>query len=193
MLASRSVAEQVAVQRLVQRLVQGSRSVQGDNLPVERVSWLDIQEFIKRLNKMTGKKYRLPTEAEWEYAARGANKGRSYRYSGSNNIDNVAWYEKNANGIHNVGTKNPNDLGIYDMTGNVYEYCQDIYTPYTESSQVNPLALGDAERLKWCHRVARGFSYDSYADHSNISSRDGCNQYSRSKYGYYGFRLALDE
>lgn len=165
----------------------------GPDYPMNFITWEEAQEFILRLRLMTGKKYRLPTEAEWEYAARGANKGRSYRYSGSNNIDKVAWYEKNANGVNPVGRKSPNALGIYDMTGNVYEYCQDIYTPYTESSQVNPLALGDAERLKECYRVVRGCSWDSYAEHSNISKRFGYAQDSRSKYGYYGFRLALDE
>jgi len=95
----------------------------GDNYPVENVSWDDTQEFINKLNSLTGKNYRLPTEMEWKYAARGGNKSKGYKYSGSNNIQDVAWFEDNANGsTHPVGTKQPNELGIYDMTGNVREW-----------------------------------------------------------------------
>ena len=101
-----------------------------DDCPVERVSWNDVQEFIKKLNRQSGQYFRLPTEAEWEYAARGgveAN-GRSPQYAGSNNIDEVAWYLENSGCVtHAVGTKAPNELGLYDMCGNVWEWCNDWY------------------------------------------------------------------
>jgi formylglycine-generating enzyme required for sulfatase activity len=103
----------------------------GDNLPVENVSWDEIQVFIKKLNAQTGKNYRLPTEAEWEYATRGGDKSKRYKYSGSNNVDEVAWYGNNALlQTHAVGTKQANELGIYDMSGNVYEWCSDWYGNY---------------------------------------------------------------
>ena len=90
----------------------------GDNLPVEQVSWDDVQEFLRKLNAMTGKRYRLPTEAEWEFAARGGNSSRGYKYSGSNSLGSVAWYYDNSGSrTHAVGTKSPNELGIYDMSG----------------------------------------------------------------------------
>ena len=111
----------------------------GDNLPVERVSWYDCQEFISKLNSITGKTFRLPTEAEWEYAARGGKKSRGYQYSGSSNISDVAWYTDNSGSkTHAVGSKQANELGIYDMAGNVWEWCQDWHEEYTGSSQINP-------------------------------------------------------
>jgi formylglycine-generating enzyme required for sulfatase activity len=100
----------------------------GGNLPVERVSYNDVQEFIRKLNEITGKTYRLPTEAEWEYAARGGNESNGYTYSGSNDIDSVAWYNKNSNRkTHPVGAKRANELYIYDMSGNVWEWTSDAY------------------------------------------------------------------
>jgi len=110
----------------------------GDNMPVENVSWKDCQEFIGKLNGLTNKKFRLPTEAEWEYAARGGNKSRGYKYAGSDSIDDVAWYDMNGEEItHPVASKQPNELGIYDMTGNVYEWCSDWYGIYTDEPQMS--------------------------------------------------------
>ena len=129
----------------------------GDDLPVEQVSWNDCQDFISKLNAMTGKRFRLPSEAEWEYAARGGKKSRGYQYSGSNTLGNVAWYEGNSGSkTHAVGTKQPNELGIYDMTGNVWEWCQDRDGSYSSSPQTNPTgAVGGSRRVfrggGWCH------------------------------------------
>ena len=93
------------------------------------VSWNDVQHYIEWLNKETGKKYRLPTEAEWEFAARGGNKSKGYHYSGSDNLDSVAWHYENSNkSSHPVGAKKPNELGMYDVTGNVSEWCQDWFS-----------------------------------------------------------------
>jgi formylglycine-generating enzyme required for sulfatase activity len=96
-----------------------------DNYPMTNLTWSEAQEFIRELNTITGNKYRLPTSEEWEYAARGGNKKRRYKYSGSDKLDEVAWHDGNTNCIHPVGEKMPNDLGIYDMSGNVAEWCSD--------------------------------------------------------------------
>ena len=111
----------------------------GQAAPVENVSWIECQEFISRLNQLTGRNFRLPTEAEWEFAASGGNKTHGYTYSGSNNINDVGWSEDNSGDrTHVVATKQANELGIYDMSGNVWEWCQDWYAPYPEQAQVNP-------------------------------------------------------
>lgn len=123
------------------RAVMGSNpsNFKGDNLPVESVSWNDCQTFINRLNSYTGRNFRLPTEAEWEFAARGGNYSRHYKYSGSNYIGDVAWYDNNSgNRTHPVGTKQPNELGLYDMSGNVYEWCSDWDGSYSSYSQSDP-------------------------------------------------------
>ena len=131
----------------------------GDNLPVEQVSWNDCQEFISKLNSLTGRKFRLPTEAEWEYAARGGKKSRSYQYSGSSNISDVVWYKDNsANKTHPVGTKQANELGIYNMSGNVWEWCQDRYGSYSSFYLTNPTGSYSGSL-----RVYRGGSWDCSA------------------------------
>ena len=159
----------------------------GDNLPVEQVSWDNCLEFISKLNSLTGRKFRLPTEAEWEYAARGGRKSRGYQYSGSFNISDVAWYNGNSgNKIHPVGMKQANELGVYDMSGNVCEWCQDWYGSYVSSSQTNPLGANSGS-----FRVCRGGSW--YFDTGNCRSsfRSRGNPDTRSR--YLGFRLVLSE
>ncbi len=167
--------------------VMGSNpsSFKGDNLPVECVSWNDCQTFIKKLNSLTGKNFRLPTEAEWEYAARGGNKSRGYKYAGSNNIDDVAWYDGNSSSkTHAVGTKQPNELGLCDMNGNVWEWCGDRKESYRSTSQTNPTGatLGS-------NRVSRGGSWHDDARYCRMSDRHGGTPaYSN---GHLGLRLAL--
>ena len=157
----------------------------GDNLPVERVSYKDVKEFITKLNQKTGKTFRLPTEAEWEYAARGGKKSKGYKYAGSNNIDDVAWYYENSNNkTHPVKTKRPNELGIYDMSGNVWEWCSDNYGAYSSSSQTNPTGPSSGS-----DRVYRGGSWSGDAGRCRVSNRDDYRPSSR--YNNLGFRLAL--
>ena len=156
----------------------------GDNLPVENVSWNDIQEFIKKLNAQTGKRFRLPTEAEWEYAARGGNQSKGYKYSGSNSIDDVAWYTDNSSSkTHPVGQKTPNELGIYDMSGNVYEWCQDWKGSYSSSSQTNPTGPSSGSG-----RVLRGGSWSISAWSCRVSYR--FSDYPDPRLDGGGFRLA---
>ena len=157
----------------------------GDNLPVEQVSWNDVQEFLRKLNAMTGKRYRLPTEAEWEFAARGGNSSRGYKYSGSNSIGNVAWYGDNSGSrTHAVGTKSPNELGIYDMSGNVREWCQDWFGSYSSSSQRNPKGPNSGS-----NRVNRGGCWFLDACGCRVSLRGSCTPDDRGN--GLGFRLAL--
>ena len=158
----------------------------GDNLPVEWVSWDDCQDFISKLNAMTGKHFRLPTEAEWEYAARGGKKSRGYRYSGSNILGDVAWYRSNSGDkTHAVGAKQPNELGIYDMTGNVEEWCQDGERRYDGSHQTNP--VGNS----FLRRMYRGGSWYSSPSGCGVSSRSS--DQSLILYNTLGLRLALSE
>ena len=160
-------------------------SFKGDNLPVERVSWNEVQEFIKKLNQMTGKSYRLPTEAEWEYAARGGNNSRGNKYSGSDNVGSVAWYFQNSGSTtHPVGSKSPNELGIYDMSGNVWEWCQDWYGDYSSSSQRNPKGPASGSV-----RVYRGGGWSYISRNCRVSFRD-CNSPGGRSLNL-GFRLVL--
>ena len=153
--------------------------------PVETVSWNECQTFITKLNELTGKNFRLPTEAEWEYAARGGNKSKGYKYSGSNTIGDVAWYYDNSGSrTHDVKTKQANELGIYDMSGNVYEWCQDWDGSYSSSSQTNPMGPSSGS-----DRVLRGGSWDYDARYCRVSDRNS--NYPSSRGISDGFRLVL--
>ena len=189
------------------RAVMGSNPSRftGDNQrPVENVSWDDCQEFIKKLNQLNGKEFRLPTEAEWEYAARGGkySKDYAYQYSGSNNAEEVAWYWRNSGDkylsgewdkdriiennckTHPVKTKKANKLGLYDMSGNVWEWCNDWDRPYQSYSQTNPTGPSKGER-----RVLRGGSWNFSVRSVRVSKRGHCAP-DYSSY-YFGLRLAL--
>ena len=141
----------------------------GDNQrPVEYVSWDDCQEFIEKLNSLTGKQFRLPTEAEWEYAARGGKYSRGYKHSGSNDADEVAWYYGNSGDeTHPVKTKKANELGLYDMSGNVWEWCNDLFGDYQRYSQTNPTGPSKGE-----HRVLRGGSWNRGYRSVRVSNRN---------------------
>ena len=176
----------------------------GDYLPVESVSWDDCQTFIGKLNSLSGKRFRLPTEAEWEFAARGGNKSNYTQYSGSSNIDDVAWYwrnsgikyltgdwkwnkiEKNKCKTRPVKTKKANELGIYDMSGNVDEWCQDWKGSYSSNVQSNPIGPDSGSE-----RVFRGGSYETTAEFCRSSIRSDLSPGSRIS--TLGFRLALSE
>ncbi len=173
------------------KAVMGSNpsNCKGDKLklPVENVSWNDCQKFISKLNDLTGKEFRLPTEAEWEYAARGGNKTKGYRYSGSNNLSDVKGHRDDNKGLtYPVGTSQPNELGIYDMSGNVQEWCQDWYGDYSSSAQTNPKGPTSGT-----DRVCRGGSYCHAADFWRSSSRTG--NIAACKVSYLGLRLCLSE
>ena len=158
----------------------------GDYYPAYYVSYYDIVDiFLPRLNKITGRTYRLPTEAEWEFAARGGKQSKGYKYSGSDNIGVVAWYTGNSGGkTHQVGTKEPNELGIYDMSGNVWEWCGDWYGSYSSSAQTNPTGP-----FSGSYRVLRGGSWFSNARRCRVSNRYTYNPSSRDFNS--GFRVVL--
>ena len=155
----------------------------GDNYPVYYVSWTEAKEFCDKLSEKTGKKYALPTEAQWEFAARGGNKSKGYKHSGSNTLDDVAWYYDNSNGTtHTIGAKTPNELGIYDMSGNVLEWCADWYGAYSSDAVTNPTGPYSGNG-----RVFRGGNWRYPDDVCRVSYRNGSGPGSR---GYIlGFRV----
>ncbi|MCX6984183.1 MAG: SUMF1/EgtB/PvdO family nonheme iron enzyme [Lentisphaerae bacterium] len=179
--------------------IPSSFNASGKDAPVELISWNECQVFIKKLNEGVspsasalrqaqdvGNRFRLPTEAEWEYAARGGNRGKGYIYSGSNNLDEVGWYDKNSGyKTHRGGQKNLNELGIYDMSGNVWEWCSDWYGDYPTGSFTDPMG-GSTGSI----RVLRGGAWSSNGRGCNVASRDGREPY----FNHYdlGFRLAMD-
>ena len=169
-----------------------SRFKNCDNCPVEQVNWNDVQRFITRLNAELKKadpntklKYRLPTEAEWEYAARGGHKATSTKYAGSNSIGTVAWYSSNANRkTHPVGQKMANELGLYDMSGNVWEWCSDRYGSYSSGAKTDPKGPSTGR-----YRVLRGGSWNYFARHCRVSNRLLSSPVGRNS--FFGFRLCL--
>lgn len=157
----------------------------GNNYPAYYISWSDCQNFIEDLNDLTGLNFRMPTEAEWEYAAKGGNKSQGYTYSGSNTADDVAWYTGNSDGkTHPVATKEPNELGVYDMSGNVYEWCQDWYGNYSSGAQTDPTGPSSGT-----YRVFRGGCWTHGAGNCRPSSRSRTSP--SSAFNYLGLRLVL--
>ena len=169
------------------KAVMGSNpsNFSGTNLPVEAVSWDDCQTFITKLNQLTGKNFRLPTEAEWEYAARGGQKSKGYKYAGSNALSDVAWYWDNSSSkTHPVKQKQANELGLYDMSGNVWEWCQDWYGNYGSAAQTNPTGPSSGS-----YRVCRGGGWYYSASGCRVADRGGDSPGSR--YSDWGFRVVL--
>ena len=162
-------------------------AVEGNNLPVTNITWDEAQTFVERLSELTGMRFRLPTEAEWEYAARGGQKSKGYTYAGSDDIDEVGWYNGNSgNTPHAVGQKQPNELGIYDMTGNVYEFCYDWYGPYSADPQTNPTGAATGEK-----HVLRGGCY--HYDSKNDTNTNRHSYYTPDKGGAStGLRIVLE-
>ena len=187
-LSSYYIGETEVTQELWKAVMGNNPSnFKGDNLPVEEVSWEDCQTFIGKLNDLTGKRFRLPTEAEWEYAARGGKRSNHTQYSGGSNIDDVAWYDGNSGSkTHPVKTKNPNELGLYDMSGNVHEWCQDWYGSYSSNAQTNPTGPDSGS-----DRVFRGGTWSIFGWFCRSSFRGKSSPGYR--YDTIGFRLALSE
>ncbi len=153
--------------------------------PVEMVSWTNCQTFISTLNSLTGRTFSLPTEAQWEYAARGGRKSQGYKYSGSNTVGDVAWYTSNASSkTHAVKSKQPNELGLYDMSGNVWEWCNDWYASYSSAAATDPTGPSSGS-----NRVLRGGSWGYSAAYCRVSSRS--DRSSSGAFSYSGLRLVL--
>lgn len=188
------IGETLVTQALWQSVMGNNPSIFKNNQhPVENVSWEDCQKFIQKLRSLTGQQFRIPTEAEWEFAARGGNKSRGYKYAGGDDINKLAWYNNSRIGWYSdctrttqaVKLKLPNELGIYDMSGNLQEWCQDWYDDYENSSQANPKGPISG---RW--KVTRGGSCDEDARKCRVSWRDKhmpMSEYNR----YIGIRLSL--
>ncbi|MDD2324242.1 MAG: SUMF1/EgtB/PvdO family nonheme iron enzyme [Bacteroidales bacterium] len=161
----------------------------GERLPVENVSWNDVNVFILQLNQITGKKYRLPTEAEWQYAAAGGNRSKGFIYSGSDILEQVGWFVENASGsTHEVGMKAPNELGLYDMSGNVWEWCKDWYQEHylDDGPVVHPKGPETGTE-----KVYRGGAWNREAVYCTVHNR--CRNIPSYFHRHLGFRLVLDE
>lgn len=155
------------------------------NHPITDVNWYDCQNFVKRLDSITGMPFRLPTEAEWEFAARGGNKSKGFRYAGGNVVDSVSWGLNNAGfRTHSVGCRKANELGLHDMTGNVSEWCSDWYGRYYLGTEPNPKGA-----MEGTLKVVRGGSFDNCEDNSYLSRREYYNP--EQTMNYCGLRLAL--
>lgn len=187
-LSSFSIGE-TEVQELREAVMGNNLSFfKGSKRPVKEVSRNDFLTFIGKLNELTGKTFRLPTEAEWEFAACGDNQSKGYTYSGSNTIGDVAWFgDTNDNSTHDIAMNFPNELGIYDMSGNVYEWCQDRYGYYGSRSQTNPTGPSPGSE-----RVERGGCWDFIATCCRIASRDSRHSLTLT-YRNLGFRFAFSK
>lgn len=174
--------------------VMGDESAMGSELPVTGKNWNDCQSFIRRLNELTGRHFRLPTEAEWEFAARGGKRSSGYKYAGSNNLDEVAWYEQNSGRqVHPVKQKRANELGFYDMSGNVWEWCNDWYGDFDFDDEGDEKAvLNPKGPTRGSLRVVRGAGNAYYAQSCRVSCRLPLEPIG-GNYANTGFRLALDE
>ena len=181
-----SIGQTEVTQALWKAVMENNPShFDGDNLPVECVSWDDCNAFLSKLDSMTGKNFRFPTEAEWEFAARGGNNSNHTPYSGSGNINDIAWHKGNSGSkTHPVAQMNANELGIYDMCGNVWEWCSDWYGDYSDKAQTNPLGAH-----KGTLRVLRGGDFNSDARYCRSSYRTGNKPDFR--YNGFGFRICL--
>ena len=146
-----------------------SNFAHGGSYPVEGIRWIETQDFIKKLNDVTGKNYRLPTEAEWDFAAIGGNKSHGYTYSGSNNIDDVAWYRLNSATLQPVGGKAPNELGIYDMSGNVWEWCNDWFITYNRFAK--PTMHNPTGPTTGTDKVIRGGAWNFPEEYCRVTTR----------------------
>ncbi len=184
------IGETEVTQELWEAIIGNNPSkYKGKHRPIECVSWIDCYQFIDRLNKLTGLDFHLPTEAQWEYAAKGGIKSLGFMYSGSNTLNDVGWFKENSYKLtHEVATKLSNELGIYDMSGNVYEWCHDCYGGYSSITQTNPTKPINRNDVSLINRVIRGGSFQS----------DLCQTTNRLKYEMrmqnydLGFRLAID-
>lgn len=182
------IGETVVTQQIWQ-IVMGNNpsNFKGNFFPVTNIHWDDCQEFVQKLNALKGMEFRLPTEAEWEYAARGGKHHSPYKHSGGDNLDEVAWHKGNSDNItHMVRCKKPNALGLYDMNGNVWEWCHDYSEEYSPEDQVNPIVLPQHENS---YHAYRGGSFTSNPQLCcRVSSRDDALPCSRLD---LGFRLVL--